>query len=75
MQSRASSPPTTRAQESFIFHLLAAGGLTFMVVAEADMGRRVPFAYLEVGFFLSLCALLLLTRGRHGLSSKGRFGT
>ncbi|KAK1822671.1 hypothetical protein LTR12_002810 [Friedmanniomyces endolithicus] len=37
----ADAPPSSSKPDS-----LSAGGLTYMVVAKADLGRRIPFGYL-----------------------------
>ncbi|WIA44149.1 hypothetical protein OEZ86_010487 [Tetradesmus obliquus] len=37
----------TYAQERHMFHVMVAGGLTFLCMADEGAGRRVPFAFLE----------------------------
>ena len=34
-------------KELLIYHVLVSGGITYMVVSDDAMGRRVPFAFLE----------------------------
>lgn len=34
------------AYESWLFHYIAGDGLVFLAVADAELGRRVPFAFL-----------------------------
>lgn len=34
------------AFESWLFHYIAEDGLVYLAVADAELGRRVPFAFL-----------------------------
>ena len=35
------------SQDKWVFHVLVRGGLNFVVVAGSELGRRIPFAFLE----------------------------
>ena len=35
------------AQEGQLFHVLVAGGVVYLCMADEAMGRRMPFAFLE----------------------------
>ena len=35
------------SQDKFVFHVLVRQGLSFVVVAGSELGRRIPFAFLE----------------------------
>lgn len=33
--------------EQYLFHYVSEGGLTFLVMADDSVGRRMPFAFLS----------------------------
>jgi len=38
---------TSYSQDRHIFHVLVSGGLTYLCMAEEEVGRRIPYTFLE----------------------------